>query len=109
MDTILLAVVGPVTDALAQAPQVTGTGDRAGLPGSNAVQSLINGGIWLAAMVCLAGMVGAGIGLAIGKHTNNSRMGYESKSYLGAAAAGAVVVGGAVALVNFFLRLGGTI
>jgi hypothetical protein len=72
-----------------------------GGPGANSEQTVIN---WLAGLglgACVIGVIGSAISWAVGHHTGSHK--FESGGKVGviAAVAGAVVIGGAAALVNF--------
>jgi Family of unknown function (DUF6112) len=85
------------------------TPDPSGLPGSQALQRLING---IAALVIgllgIALMAGAAA-WALGHHSGNYRASEAGKMAIITSLVGSFVVGGAAALINFFVAAGGGI
>ena len=80
-----------------------------GLPGSEVLQSLINGlGFW-ALLAALAGvLIGAAV-WAVASHTNNHQWSASGKRGTLAAGIAALLIGAAPALVNFFAESGGRV
>lgn len=76
------------------------------LPGGPQFQQIVNGAAWFAGLACLLAMLVGGAAMAISKHVNNSRYEQGSKTMVLTAGVGALVVGAAVGLVNFFIGLG---
>jgi hypothetical protein len=76
------------------------------LPGSSALQKIINGVMYFAeGGLLLALMVGAA-SWALGRHSGNYRATEAGKSTVLVSMVGAVLVGGATAIINFFLGAG---
>lgn len=77
-----------------------------GLPGSDVLQSLIDGlGFW-ALLAALAGvLIGAAV-WAVASHTNNHHWSASGRRGTLAAGIAALVIGAAPALVNFFAESG---
>jgi len=76
------------------------------LPGTNQLQSLINGFSSWALMAALAGMLlGAGV-WALGHHASNYQQSMNGRRGLLISGVAAIVVGAAPALVNFLFKLG---
>lgn len=80
-----------------------------GLPGSNVLQSLVDGlGFW-ALIACLAAMVIAAIVWAFAAHSNNHHYSANGRRGLLVAAVAALTIGASAALVNFFAAAGGKV
>ena len=76
------------------------------LPGSPALQKIINGVMYFAeGGLLLALMIGA-VSWALGRHAGNYRVTETGKSTVLVSMVGAVLVGGAAAIINFFLGAG---
>ena len=90
-------------------PSVSVNPDPSGLPGSNVLQDLINGLAFWMLLASLAGvLIGAGV-WALASHTNNHQWSSRGRAGALAASAAALVVGGAGAIVNFFVDAGGRV
>ncbi len=89
--------------------QVSVTPDSGALPGGAQLQQIVNG---IAAFALIA-LVGAMIGGAVWWASSQANGNYSGisggKRMVLVSAAGAIVVGGAAALVNFFTAMGGQI
>jgi hypothetical protein len=80
-----------------------------GLPGSQVLQSLVNGlGFW-ALLAALCGMVIGCIVWATGSHSSNHHWAGRGRLGTLACAAAALLVGAAPALINFFADAGGKV
>jgi hypothetical protein len=98
---VMLAATKPTA-----VPTVQVQPDPAGLPGSNVLQELVNGLAFWMLMATIAGiLIGAGV-WALSAHSNNHHWASKGRTGTLAAACGALIVGAASALVNFFVDLG---
>jgi hypothetical protein len=79
------------------------------LPGSTQLSNLVAGLEYLALLVLVAAMAWFGVEWAIAQHTNNPYHQQSGKVGFLRAVGGAVIVGSATALVNFFFGIGGQI
>ena len=99
-----------LTPAVAGAAQkVDANPDIRGLPGGGTLQRLVDGIAAFAGLACLAGLlVGAGL-WALGSHAQNYQQSSIGKKTVLTSFATALLVGGAVGIINFFLDAGGGI
>ena len=79
------------------------------LPGSTQLSNLVAGIEYLALLALVAAMVWFAVEWAVAHHTNNPYHTQSGKVGFLRAAGGAILVGSAVALVNFFWHIGGQI
>lgn len=79
------------------------------LPGSAQLSNLVAGVEYLALLILVAAMAWFGVEWAIAQHTNNPYHQQSGKVGFLRAVGGAVVVGGATGIVNFFWHIGGQI
>lgn len=86
--------------------QVSVSPDPNALPGRPQLQTIVNGSAFIASIVCVLGLLVGGATMAISKSSNNSRYEQHGKTMLYASAGGALVVGAAAGLINFFVNLG---
>ena len=100
-------VMGLVPDAVVLA--VSTVPDPSGLPGGVAMQKLLNGGVFLGLLLCVGAIVLGGATWIAGSRTGNYGAGYSGRTACVAGALGALVIGAASALVNFFFSVGGTV
>lgn len=90
----------------AAAQKVNAEPDLRGLPGGGTLQGLVNGIAAFAGLACLAGLlVGAGL-WAVGSHAQNYQQSSIGKKTVLTSFATALLVGGAVGIINFFLDAG---
>ena len=76
--------------------------DPGELPGSNVLQDLTNGIGGFALVACLVGLVvGAGL-WALGSNSNNYQQTFQGKRAFAVSALGALLIGAAAAIINFF-------
>ena len=94
---------------LAAAPVINITPNASGVPGGSALLSLLGGLMWAAFAICIVGIIVSSIMLSVGKHSPSGRLHDQGRAGLVAAIVGAVVCGGAAAIVTFFFNLGSTI
>jgi len=83
--------------------------DPSGVPGTQAFQRLINGMAVYVIGLLGVGLMGGGAFWALGHHSGNYRASEAGKMAIITSLVGAFVVGGAAALVNFFVHAGGGI
>jgi hypothetical protein len=88
---------------------VTAVPDPTGLPGGAAMQRLLNGGVFLGLLLCAGAVVLGGATWIAGSRTGNYSAGYSGRTACLAGVLGALVIGAAAALVNFFYAVGGTV
>ena len=102
---VLLAVPA----VAAGAGKVDANPDIGALPGGSTLQGLVNGIAAFAGLACLAGLLlGAGL-WALGSHAQNYHQSSIGKKTVLTSFATALLVGGAVGIINFFLDAGGSI
>ena len=77
-----------------------------GLPGSQVLQSLVDGLAFWALLACLAGMVVAAAVWAFAAHSNNHHYSASGRRGLLVSALAALAVGASAAIVNFFAAAG---
>jgi len=93
----------------AGAAKVDANPDIGALPGGGTFQGLVNGIAAFAGLACLAGLlIGAGL-WALGSHAQNYHQSSIGKKTVLTSFATALLVGGAVGIINFFLAAGGSI
>jgi hypothetical protein len=101
----LIAAAG-AGGARAAAAAVHASPDPTGLPGSNVLQTIVNGAdAWALTLAVLGAFVGAAI-WAIASHTNSHHYAARGRMAALVSAAAALVIGAAPGLVNFFQHLG---
>lgn len=89
--------------------QVSVKPDITALPGGSQLQQLVNGGSAFALVVLVGAIIGGAVLWAVGSAGSNYNQIGAGKRMVLIAVAGAAIVGGAAALVNFFNALGGQI
>ena len=88
------------------AQRVTLNPDADNLPGGEVLQSLTNGIAGFALILCLMGLVlSAGL-WAVGSNSNNYQQTVIGKRGLIVCSLGALLIGGAAAIINFFYGAG---
>ena len=98
-----------MSSILIAAEKVSVKPDPNGLPGSEVLQSLINGLAFWMLLAALAGvLIGAGV-WALASHGNNHHMASRGRSGALVSAAAALVIGAAGAIVTFFVNAGGKV
>lgn len=101
-----MLTVGVLPTRASAAPQVKATPDGSKLPGFPEANQLVNGILAFSALATLAAfLVGAGA-WALGSLTQNYRAAGAGKTAVLAAIVAAILVGSAVAIINFFLAAG---
>jgi len=89
--------------------QVTVKPDPAGLPGGAAAQKFLDGLVFYGLIGCAATLVIGGATWGIGQHNGNFNAAMGGRRAVVAGMVGAVVVGAAAALVNFFYSAGSAV
>lgn len=82
---------------------------KATLPGTGLLQSVASGVMEFALALCVIGILVSAAMMGVGHLSSNQRAQDRGKSGLIGSLAGAVVAGGAVALINFAFASGGKI
>ena len=85
------------------------TPDPTGLPGSNALLSLVNGLAFWGLLAALAGLVVSAAVWALSSHSGNYQQAATGRRGTLVSAAAAFLVGAAPAIIAFFQNLGGTV
>jgi NhaP-type Na+/H+ or K+/H+ antiporter len=80
-----------------------------GLPGSDAVEKLLNGLAFYVLLGCTAGMLLGAVLYAFGSRSHNYSQAANGRSMMIYAAVGAFVAGATPAIINFFQQAGGTV
>jgi len=88
------------------AAKVTLKPDAGGLPGEEALQSLLNGVGKYALLACLGAFLWGAAQWGLGNHSNNYSQSSSGKTRMIAGVAGAFAVGAAAAVINFFFDAG---
>jgi len=83
--------------------------DPSGLPGGAALQKVVNGLAFLSLIALLGGVVGGAVWWGVGSSSGNPMQAAGGKRMVAISLLGAVIVGGAAGLINFFNALGQTI
>lgn len=83
--------------------------DDNGLPGTGALERLINGLAKYALLACLAGVLIGAAQWALGSKSNNYSHTSDGKSKVLYGLLGAFVIGAGAALINFFYNSGSTV
>lgn len=82
------------------------TPDASGLPGGPQLQKIVNGLAYLSLIALVGGVVAGGVWWGVGSGTGNSVQAAGGKRMVAICLLGAVIVGGAAGLINFFNTLG---
>src|SRR5438876_11106280 len=105
MEVIAMSFSGLVLAA----SQVGGKPDPHGLPGSAALQQLVNGLAFWGLLAALAGLVVSASVWALSAHSGNYHHAGVGRRGTLVAAAAAFLVGAAPAIISFFESLGNTV
>lgn len=80
--------------------------DSEGLPGGPQLQKVVNGLAYLSLIALVGGVVAGAVWWGIGSAGNNPVQAASGKRMVAISLLGAVIVGGAAGLINFFNTLG---
>lgn len=95
-----------MSDVATLAQKVNLNPDPSNLPGGEVLQSLTNGIAGFALIFCLIGLVlSAGL-WALGSNSNNYQQTFAGKRGFAVCAMGALLIGAAAAIINFFYGAG---
>lgn len=97
---------GRITCTSTGVPKVVAAGT---LPGSTLLTNILSGVLWFGVALSIVGIVVAAICMALGSHSQNSRLAEGGRKGLISSALAALVCGGAVAIVGFAFSAGQTI
>ncbi|MHB1763263.1 MAG: DUF6112 family protein [Acidimicrobiales bacterium] len=89
-------------------PPITPT-SGSGLPGQTLLTTIASDLMTFVLVLCLLGLLTSAGMIAIGHHSQNQRLADRGRSGAVAAVIGALVAGGAVAIINFAFTSGGNI
>jgi len=89
------------------AARISAEPNPGGLPGSSVLEKLVGGLAFWAILACVAGIIIGGGAWALGNHTGNYHHASKGKTGALCAAAGALVIGAAVPIIEFFQQAGG--
>jgi hypothetical protein len=82
------------------------TPDSGALPGSAALQGLVNGIAWWALLAALLGLIIGAATWAVGAHSNNYQHSSSGKRAVLVSGAAALVIGAAPTVLNFLFGVG---
>jgi MFS family permease len=85
---------------------VTLNPNASSLPGSNTLQSLVNGVAGWALVLCLAGLVIGAAAWALGSHSQNYHQSMVGRRAVLVSGLAALIIGAAPTLINFFFHTG---
>lgn len=105
-------MVGSTVTAVARAVRAAGISphpDPAGLPGGAALAKLLDGLVFVGLLVCVASVVVGGATWFLGSQGGNFNASMGGRRAVIAGIVGALVIGAAAAIVNFFFAAGGTV
>lgn len=88
---------------------VGATPDPSGLPGGAALQKLLDGLVFVGLLACVAAVVVGGATWFVGAQAGNFSASMGGRRAVLAGMVGALVIGAAGALVNFFFAAGNTV
>lgn len=92
---------------LAQAAEkVSVNPDPGALPGTNALQKLVNGGVALALLACVAAFVLGAAQWGFGSRSQNYSQAADGKERMLKSLGGAFGIGAVAAVINFFYNAG---
>lgn len=83
--------------------------DPTGLPGGAALQKLLNGLVFLGLLGCVAAVVAGGATWFVGSQAGNFAASMGGRRAVLAGMVGALVIGAAAAIVNFFFDAGSAV
>jgi hypothetical protein len=83
--------------------------DPNGLPGGPQLQKLLNRLVFVGLLACVAAVVAGGATWFVGSHTGNYSAAMGGRCAVVSGIVGALVIGAAAALVNFFFAAGSSV
>lgn len=92
--------------AVLAAGSVNITPNASGLPGVSALEHIVGALLTFGTIAAVAGLVLAAATWAVGNHKSNPQVVSRGRSGVLASLVAAVLIGGALVLVNFFLGVG---
>jgi len=101
--------MSPLTGIVIAATGIGGTPDPNGLPGSPALQQLVNGLAFWGLLAAVAGLVISSAVWALSAHSGNYQHAASGRRGTLVSAGAAFLVGAAPAIVVFFVNLGNTV
>ncbi len=106
MDVTANALTTPMAHTMAA---VGATPDPSGLPGGAALQKLLDGLVFVGLLACVAAVVVGGATWFVGAQAGNFSASMGGRRAVLAGMVGALVIGAAGALVNFFFTAGSAV
>lgn len=103
------AVAFAHTALMVFAQKVSAKPEASGLPGTEALEKLVNGLLFWGLLACVAGIVLGGATWALSSHTGNYHHAGRGKMGFLASAIGALLIGASPAVVNFFMDAGSAV
>src|SRR5438552_10001216 len=103
------SAMSPLVNLIVAASNIGGQPDPNGLPGSPALQQLVNGLMFWGLLASLAGLVVSAAVWALSAHSGNYHHASVGRRGTLVSAAAAFLVGAAPAIVAFFQNLGNTV
>lgn len=114
---VVSAAIGPLSSAAWGAPEdvradgvaaqaVDISPDSSGLPGGPQLQKVVNGLAYLSLIALVGGVVAGAVWWGVGSAGSNPVQAASGKRMVAISLLGAVIVGGAAGLINFFNTLG---
>jgi hypothetical protein len=88
---------------------VSAVPDPTGLPGGAALQKMLNGLVFLGLIACVAAVVVGGATWFLGSQAGNYNASLGGRRAAVGGIVGALVIGAAAAIVNFFYAAGATV
>ncbi len=79
------------------------------LPGTEALEKIVNGLLFWGLLACIAGIVLGGATWALSSHTGNYHHAGRGKMGFLASSVGALLIGASPAVVNFFMDAGSAV
>ena len=94
---------------LASATTLSPGGTPVTLPGTSLLRGLVTDVMGIGAVLCVLGLLISAGAMSIGHHSSNSRMADRGRSGVVWSVVGAVICGGAWAIISFAFAAGGKI
>ena len=96
----MTATISVLADSLRAADLPPVTPSDEGLPGGQAIDTLLSWAMYLGLTACVLGAIGAGAAIGVGNLSSRPHWAERGKLALVASVIGAIVVGSAVTIVN---------